>query len=164
VCTSSPRVNPHNVLESKILLQCHIYNLDCHRHKLPTLVADGSLVATCPDVIIVRQIDVEYQFLRNWLEGCFSQGLAVAGVCAVHRADFESAGVKLQNVFSESLEVREGLITKVGVVLEGECEFAVTKIVGGDWGMIEPLEQQAPGKEALVECFHYFGIRVIIEF
>lgn len=63
VCTSSSRIHPHDMLEAKVLAQRHIHYLDSHGDELPTAVADIGLVAARTDLVVVRQIDIEAQFL-----------------------------------------------------------------------------------------------------
>lgn len=57
--TSSTGVDPHNVLETKIISQRNIHNLDSHRNKLPTLIAYIRFVTTRPNLVIISQIDIE---------------------------------------------------------------------------------------------------------
>ena len=42
--------------------------------------------------------------------------------------------------------------------MEGEGEFAVAEVVRGDWRVVEPLEEETPGEETLVEGVHHLGI------
>lgn len=61
VSSSSSRVDPHDVFESKIISQCDIYHLDGHSHELPAFVADVRLVAASSDIVVISQIDIETQ-------------------------------------------------------------------------------------------------------
>jgi hypothetical protein len=57
---SSPsRVHPQDVLEAKIIPQSNVNNFDGHCNELPALIADIRLVTTCPDIIVIGQIDIE---------------------------------------------------------------------------------------------------------
>ena len=66
--SSSSRVDPHDVLEPKVVSQGDIDDLDCHSHELPALVANIGLIAAGSDIVIVSQINIEAQLLREWLE------------------------------------------------------------------------------------------------
>lgn len=59
VGTTPTRVDPHDVLEAEILAQCLVHHLDGHCDELPTLDANVCLVAACPDIVVVREIDIE---------------------------------------------------------------------------------------------------------
>ena len=68
VNTTAARVNPEDVVVTKVVPQCCIENLDSHRGKFPALVADVGFVAACSDVVVVGQIDIEAQLLGHGLE------------------------------------------------------------------------------------------------
>ena len=68
VGSSSSGVDPHDVLEPKIIPQGDIDNLDRHSHELPALVANIGLVATSSNIVIISQVDIEAQLLGEWLE------------------------------------------------------------------------------------------------
>lgn len=59
VGATSTRVDPHDVLESEVLAQCLVYDLNSHGHELPTLDTNVCLVAACPNVIVICKIDIE---------------------------------------------------------------------------------------------------------
>ena len=63
VGTTSARVDPHDVLETEIVAQSLVDHLNSHGDELPTLDANVGLVATCPDIIVVCEIDVETELL-----------------------------------------------------------------------------------------------------
>lgn len=52
----------------------------------------------------------------------------------------------------------ERLVSKVGIVLKGEGELAVAKVVGWCRAMVQPLEEIPPREETLVEAAHDLGI------
>lgn len=117
---------------------------------MPALNADVRLVAARADLVVVRQVDIEDEFLGEGAESGLAERLAVAWVGGVDRADFEAGGVKAENLFAESDKVvistdggylkygralrfksRERLVAQIRVVLESKCELSVPKIVGG---------------------------------
>ena len=182
VGTTSTRVHPHDVAEAKVLAEGEVDNLDGHGHELPAFVADVGLVAAGTDVIVVCQIDIEAQLLGEGLEGSVAaQGLAVARVGCVDGADFETGGHEAEDVLAEAacdglgntgltepvyLErnhvqvcCRKGLVSQVGIVLQGEGKLSVAKVVCRRGAVVEPLEEVAPGEETLVEEAHDLGIR-----
>ena len=57
--SSSPRVYPHYVLETEVVPQRSIYNLDRHGHEVPALVTNIGFVAACPYLVIVRQVYIK---------------------------------------------------------------------------------------------------------
>ena len=93
VSTSPSRVHPHDMLKPEIFTQRHINDFDRHGDELPALDANVGVVAACSDVIVVRQIDIEAQFLGEGLEGGrVAEGLAVARVGGIDGADLETGG------------------------------------------------------------------------
>jgi hypothetical protein len=79
------------MLESEIIPQSYVDNLDSHRNELPTFITDVCLVAASSNVIVVSQINIEAQFLGNWFEGvCFPKSFALSRICTIHGSDFES--------------------------------------------------------------------------
>jgi len=106
VSSSSSRVYPHNVLEAKIITQCHINNLDSHSDELPAFIADIGLVTACPNVIVIGQIDIETKLFCNRLEsGSFPQRFAVARIRAIDGSNFESGRHKTENIFAETVDI-----------------------------------------------------------
>lgn len=69
---------------------------------MPALDTDVGLIATRTDFIVVRQVDIEDEFLGKGTERGFADGLAVAWVGSVDRADFEAGGVEAEDFFAES--------------------------------------------------------------
>ena len=59
VGASPTRVHPHDVLEPEIISQGHIDDFDCHCDEGPAFVADVCLIAACPNLVIIRKIDIE---------------------------------------------------------------------------------------------------------
>ena len=53
VSTSPARVDPHDVLETKVVPQCDVDDLDSHGHELPAIVAYICLVAARSDIVVV---------------------------------------------------------------------------------------------------------------
>lgn len=79
---TAARVHPHDVLEAEVVPQRRVYDFNGHGHELPALQADVGLVAARADVVVVCQIDIEAELLREGPEGVLvSQLLAVARVC-----------------------------------------------------------------------------------
>lgn len=62
VRSSSAGVDPHDMLESAVFSQSGIYYFDGHGHERPTFMADVGFDATCSDLVVVCQIDIEDQF------------------------------------------------------------------------------------------------------
>lgn len=103
VHASPPRVYPHDMPEPKVLPQSSVHHLDRHRRKAPALAADVGLVAARPDLIVVRQVDIEAELLRDGLEGrLVAERLAVAWVGAVDGADLEAGGYYADDVLTEA--------------------------------------------------------------
>lgn len=93
VRATSSRVHPQDVPEAEVLAQRHVHHLDGHRDELPAPVADVGLVAARPDVVVVRQIDIETQLFGQRLERArVSQRLAVARVRSIYGSDLETGG------------------------------------------------------------------------
>lgn len=63
------RVHPHDVLEAEVVPQRRIDDLDGHGDELPAFYADVSLVAARADTVVVCQVDIEAELLREGLEG-----------------------------------------------------------------------------------------------
>lgn len=137
VGTTSTRVNPHNVLEAEIVTQRLVYHLNSHSDELPALDADICLVAACPNIIVICQIDIEAELFSQGPEGGQVLELfSVAWVGGVDGADFETRRQQAQDVFADAvtgsvfvvsstdLDIErvqicrlEGLISQVGIVL-----------------------------------------------
>lgn len=69
VRATTARVHPHDVLKPEVVPQCCVDGLDGHCHELPAFVADVGLVAACADAVVICQVDIEAQLLREGLEG-----------------------------------------------------------------------------------------------
>ena len=83
------------MLETKVVSQGDINDLDCHCNKLPALVADVCLVAAGSYIIVICQVNIETQLFGYGLEGGgFPEGLSIARIGTVDWADFESGGHK----------------------------------------------------------------------
>ena len=67
--SSTARVDPHDVLEAKVVSQGCIYDFDSHSDKRPTFVADVGFVAAGSDLVIVCQIDIEDKLFGHGPEG-----------------------------------------------------------------------------------------------
>lgn len=103
VCTSATGVNPHDVLEAKVVSQRRVDDLDRHGHECPALVADVGLVAAGTNVVVVRQVDIEAQLLGEGLEGGrVAERLAVARVGGVDGADFETRRHEAEDIFAQA--------------------------------------------------------------
>lgn len=66
--SSSPRVDPHNVLETKIFSQSRINNLYSHSDERPALMTNIGLAATGSYLIVIGQIYIEDQLLCHRTE------------------------------------------------------------------------------------------------
>lgn len=83
------------MVEPEIVPQRRIDDLDRHSHELPALLTDVRFVATCPDLIVVRQVYIEDEFFRQRSKGGgFAECLAVARVCGVNGPNFEPGRVE----------------------------------------------------------------------
>ncbi len=103
VGTSSTRVDPEDVPETKIILERGIHDLDGHGDEGPASTADVGLGATGPDLIIVRQIDIEDQFLAERTEiARLAQRLAIAWIGGVDGTNLESRGVETKDFFAQA--------------------------------------------------------------
>lgn len=79
------------MLESEVVPQSNVNHFDSHSDKLPTFVADISLVTTGTDIIVIGQINIKTQLLGYRFEGRgFTESLSIARVSAVYWANFES--------------------------------------------------------------------------
>lgn len=110
--------HPEQVLESKVLPESGINNLAGNRHKLPAFRADICSLATFPDLIVVRHVDIEDQFTLH----CFN----VAN-CAVllwadghDGADVYFVRIPVANLLLELLGGLKGQIAQVNVIGQGE--------------------------------------------
>lgn len=123
-------------------------------------MANRCACAACSNIIVICHVDIEDQLFHEGSEGaCFAESFAVAWVGTVHGADLETGGEHLNALFSKEVSCRKGLVSKVGIVRKSEGEFSMGEVVGGGWAVIQPMEELAKGKEALIEGTHYFGIR-----
>lgn len=103
VGAAAARVHPEDVAEAEVVAQRGVDDLDGHGHELPALEADVGLVAARAHVVVVGQIDVEAELLRERLEGALvPQRLAVARVRRVHGPDLETRGEFGYDVFSDA--------------------------------------------------------------
>lgn len=83
------------MFKPKIGPQGRVDDLDRHGHELPAFVAYIRFVATCPDLIVIRQIYIENKLLSQRTKSSgFAERLAVSRVCGVDGANFESGGVE----------------------------------------------------------------------
>ena len=62
--TTSPRINPDDVLEAEILPQCGLTHFHGAGHVLPALPADRRALAARSYIIIIRQVDIKHQLPR----------------------------------------------------------------------------------------------------
>jgi hypothetical protein len=81
VGTTTTGVHPHDVLETEVITQSHIDDLDGHCDELPALVADVGLVAARTDIVVIRKIYIETQLLGHRSEsGRTSKSLPFARI------------------------------------------------------------------------------------
>ena len=72
---TSSGIEPLDVLELKIVVQGSIDRFDRHVHVLPTNGTNvGTVTTTIPDVVIIGQINIQYKFTFDGLEGWESIG------------------------------------------------------------------------------------------
>lgn len=156
---SASRVDPQQMLETKVFSERHVNDLDGHGDKSPALLTDASATATRANLVVVRHVNIKDQLFGNGAKGAgFAHRLAVSWIRAVHGANLESCGCQLHALLAESVGRDEGLVADVGVVGQDKGEFAVAKVGAGCWRVIKPLEEVSKGKEALIKGAHRLGI------
>ena len=80
--TSSARVYPEDMLETEVFAKTSVNHFDGHGHEGPAFVAYVCFVATCADLIIIRQIEIENKLFRDRSKGSgFAKSFAVTRVC-----------------------------------------------------------------------------------
>ena len=93
--SSSPRINPHNVLETKIFSQSRINNLYSHSHERPALMTDIGLAATGTYLVVIGQIYIENQLLCHRTEcGSLAQRFSVSRICGVYWTYFKTGRIE----------------------------------------------------------------------
>lgn len=93
------------MLETKVLTQRNVYYSDSHRDELPAFYADVGLVTASPDVVVIRQIDIEAYFFGDWAEGGEVLELfPVARIGTVNGADFETRWHETEDVLTDAVE------------------------------------------------------------
>ena len=103
VSATTTRVNPQDMLESKIISQSYIDYLDSHCDELPALNTDICLIAACSNIIVICQIDIKAQFFGKWFErGSFPKRFSIAWVCGIHWSDFETRRHESKDIFAQS--------------------------------------------------------------
>ena len=60
---SPARVDPEEVLKSKVLPECPVQDLDGDGHEPPALVTDGGAFAARPHVVVVGHVNIEHELL-----------------------------------------------------------------------------------------------------
>ena len=99
--TTTSRIDPHYVLEAKVFAQCRVDHLNGHTSKWPAFGADIGCCAARSDVIVICEIYIEYELLAERFEGgALPQCFPVARIGSIHRSDFESGGIKFEDVAS----------------------------------------------------------------
>ena len=84
------------MLEAKIFSKAGIDDFDGHCDEVPAFVADIGFVAACSDLIVIRQIEIEYEFFGDGAEGGgFAEGFAIAWVGGIYWTDLEAGGIQL---------------------------------------------------------------------
>lgn len=105
VGATSARVDPHDVLEAKVLAQGGVGDLDGHGYELPALEADVGLVAAGTDVVVVGQIDIEAQLFGQGLKAFEVPELfSVARVGTVDGANIETGWDVVKDIFPHAVE------------------------------------------------------------
>jgi hypothetical protein len=80
VDTTTARIKPSHVRESKVFFKALIHDLDSHLHESPASAANfGSGTSAPTDVVIVGQVNVKDEFALDWLEGIFRQRFVILG-------------------------------------------------------------------------------------
>lgn len=113
--TTATRVYPEDMVEAKILSQCGIDNLNAHGYELPALVTDVRLVAARADVVVVRQVNIEAQLLRDRLEDRRRPDRpAISGIRRVDRSNLDTSRHQPQHVFAKSVQKCQPQIKETG--------------------------------------------------
>lgn len=103
MCSSSPRIDPHDMLESKIFSQRCINDLDGHCDEGPAFVADVCFSAAGTYLVVIRQIYVKDQLFSHWPKSCgFAETFAIPRICCIDRAYLEPGRVEANNVPAEA--------------------------------------------------------------
>ena len=106
VCSSSTRINPHNVPEPEVFSQRRIYHLDRHSDKRPAPLADLCFVATSAYLVVVCQVYVKDKLFRYWPKcSGLAESFSVSWVRRVDRAYFKAKRVETKDVFAETVKV-----------------------------------------------------------
>lgn len=66
--TATPRIDPEEVLITKLVSYGMVQNADSGCDEGPTPFANARVGATCPNGIVVSHIDIEDQLPLKWLE------------------------------------------------------------------------------------------------
>jgi hypothetical protein len=69
--SSSSREDPKDVLETEVLTQGSVENVNSSLHEFPTLDAYISARAACTNLIVISHIDINNELLLFRLEGHF---------------------------------------------------------------------------------------------
>lgn len=94
VGTSPARVDPHDVLKPEIGPQGYVDDFDGHGDERPAFVADVRLIATCSDLVVICQVDIENKLFRKRSEsGRFAEGFAISWVGGVDWTDLETGWI-----------------------------------------------------------------------
>jgi len=64
VGATTTRVDPEDVFEAKVFSESDVDCFDSHGDEPPALETNARTRAACPDVIVIRHIDIEYQLLH----------------------------------------------------------------------------------------------------
>lgn len=104
VRTTTTRIDPHDVLETKVLAQRGIHDFDCHRDECPAFRADVSFRTASADVVVICQINIENQLFRQRFHLTAPKRFPVSRIRTVDGADLETGRVHLQDIFAEASE------------------------------------------------------------
>lgn len=81
---------------------------------------------------------------------------------AVHGADLKPSRIEGTNLLLQFIRVGKGVVSKIHVALERECELAVEKESRRSWLVIEPMEYRFEWIQALIEGEHRLWGETII--
>lgn len=80
-------------------------------------------------LLTISHIDIEHEFPELWFECSLEESFPVFWPCRVDWANLETGRVEPDDVFLELFSVGVRVVTDVDVVLKGEGELAVGKIL-----------------------------------
>lgn len=113
--TSPTTENPQQMLKAKIFPQGSVDNFARYGHELPTFGANIRLIAACSNLVVIRHIDIEYQFTLDRFH--YGASPVIFGPHIVDCANVDLERVLGANFLLELGLVFERLVPDVDVVL-----------------------------------------------